>query len=469
MAGDIERSVAGFIRGNGLNGATLIVAVSGGPDSVCLLHLLTCLRDTLEICPVAAHIDHGLRQASAQDAAYVSRLCAALGIPLTMTRADVNGYRKAAGMSTEEAAREVRYSFLAGVASGEGTKYVVTGHTRNDQVETILMHIIRGSGISGLIGLKPLTTRTIEGHEMVILRPLLDISRSETEAYCMDHGLEPVLDESNLSLSLLRNRIRMQALPLFRSYNRGVEDALVRLSRAATTEKAFIDGEVARAWPEVVQDEGDVITIDKIALLSRHTAMQGHILRRVIERLLGEIRDIEMRHIDDIISILSRPAGSRLDLPYGLSFTVGYDRCWLGPLEKIPSPYPRLDGEWPLKVPGLTPLPGWEVNIFEDETCQFDQRNSLAACLDFDSTGTELAVRGRRVADRFRPLGINADKKLGEFMIDEKIPRHWRRNVPVVVSPVGLVWVVGYRIDARFMVKPGTRRVLKVEFHQRRK
>ena len=162
--------------------------------------------------------------------------------------------------------------------------------------------------------------------------------------------------------------------------------------------------------------EDDVITMDKTAILSRPRAMQGHILRRMLERLLGEIRDIEMRHIEEIMSIMSRPAGRCLDLPYGLSFTVGYDRCWMGPVERIPSPYPCLSGEWPLKVPGMTAIPGWLIGASTIENTDGETGNALVALLDLDATGAELLVRGRRTGDRFMPLGLPGEKKLGEFM-----------------------------------------------------
>jgi tRNA(Ile)-lysidine synthase len=177
-------------------------------------------------------------------------------------------------------------------------------------------------------------------------------------------------------------------------------------------------------------------------------ALQGYVLRRAMERLLGNIKDIEMRHIDDIMSTLDLPAGRRIDLPYGLIFLVDYGSYWLGREEDLPSPYPALGGEHRLNIPGITDIPGWRIEASFVQGYKAKDAAGLTAYMDAGSAGPELVVRPWKRGDRFVPLGLDSDKKLGEFMIDQKIPRHWRKNIPVVASPERIVWLAGYRIDA---------------------
>jgi tRNA(Ile)-lysidine synthase len=360
----------------------------------------------------------------------------------------------------------VRYKFLAEVAERLGTPYIATGHTRSDQAETILLHIVRGTGIRGLVGLKPLTPWTLDGRKIALVRPLLGIGRQETEDYCRRFELEPRLDITNLSLMPLRNRIRLELLPQLSRYNQGIEEALLRLAAAADDDIKYLDEKVSEVWDKVVTEQADVIALDRAAMLVLPPALRSYVLRRAMERLLGNIKDIEMRHIDDIMSTLDLPAGRRIDLPYGLIFLVDYGKYWLGTEQAIPSPYPALDGEYHLAIPGVTDIPGWRIEAMFVQGYEAPGVNSLTAYLDADSAGQALNVRAWKRGDRFVPLGLDSEKKLGEFMIDQKIPRHWRKNIPLVVSPERVVWLVGCRLDARVRVTDKTGRVLRLEFRR---
>ncbi|MDD4874732.1 MAG: tRNA lysidine(34) synthetase TilS, partial [Dehalococcoidales bacterium] len=221
----IEDRVDRFIREKIMvsTGSCLLLAVSGGADSTCLLHLMVYLKERLGIRLHVAHLDHQLRgEESVADAVYVIELAHRLGVPVTVSKADVKGYQKKHRLSMEEAAREVRYTFLAETAGAVGAEAIATGHTLDDRVETILLHIIRGTGIHGLTGLKPKSRRRLNGKTVDIIRPILEISRSETEEYCRKNNLVPRLDSTNLSLPPLRNRVRRKLIPLLKSYNPGV-------------------------------------------------------------------------------------------------------------------------------------------------------------------------------------------------------------------------------------------------------
>ena len=353
----------------------------------------------------------------------------------------------------------MRYAFLAEVARAVGADRVAVGHTVDDHVETILMHLIRGTGSRGLRGLQPKIGWQISGARLTIVRPLLSVSREETESYCQLHQLSPRIDSSNLLLSPLRNRIRHQLLPLLEGYNQRIAEALLRTAGIAGDDLAFLDGAVAEVWDGIVQKQEKAITLDKKGLLELAPALKRHLLRAAIEKLIGNIKDIEAHHIEEIMAILDKPAGKRKCLPGGLIFAVEYDRYLLSSDEAGLSPLPKLEGEFNLKIPGLTRLPGWQV------TATISDRKNRAtgdfmACFDFAQTGDSLTVRTRRRGDRFQPLGMGQPKKLGEFMIDAKVPQAWREKIPLVCAPGQILWLVGYRIDERVKVTDQTRRIL---------
>ena len=444
----------------------MLLAVSGGPDSTCLLHILFGLRQELGVELYIAHLDHRLRgEESEADAAYVKKLAISLGVSATIEKRDVKTYQKGKRISLEEAAREVRYRFLADIAGNIDADYIVTGHTLDDQVETILMHIIRGTGTRGLVGLKPYSQWQLDVRSITVVRPLLEVSRQQTADYCQENKLIPRLDTSNLSLSPLRNRIRQQLLPLLESYNPGVAEALLRIAAIANDEVAFLDAEVTRLWPAVVTQKEGMIILNRDRFNQLPTAIKRHLLREAIEQILGSLKDIETRHIEEILAMLGKPAGRQINLPESLIFSIEYDRYLLGVETVNTCPYPVIGGEYRINIPGETKLPGWlvEAEIIEPQAMKKEE-DDFTAHLDLDRAGNELEVRQRKPGDRFQPLGLAQPKKLNEFMIDTKIPRSWRRQIPVVCSPKQILWLVGYRIDDRVKVTEETKKVLRLDF-----
>jgi len=249
------------------------------------------------------------------------------------------------------------------------------------------------------------------------------------------------------------------------SYNPQVTEALLRMARIASDDLDFIDKEGARLWEQIAREQENTVALDKERLLRLPPALQRQMLRFAIEKLSGTLKDIEARHIELLIAALTKPAGRRIRLPYGLSFSIEYDRYLLGPDPAALSPFPLLDGEFALKILGKTRLPGWQVEATVAGREQFaEKHDNLTAYFDRDKVGNKLTVRPRQSGDRFQPLGMSQPKKLGEFMIDAKIPQAWRERVPVVCSPSQIVWVVGWRIDNRVKVTKATKEVLRLEF-----
>jgi tRNA(Ile)-lysidine synthase len=277
-------------------------------------------------------------------------------------------------------------------------------------------------------------------------------------------------------------------------------EALLRTAHIASDDLAFLDKEIAQLWGEVAQEQENTIILNKVRFLGLPSALKRHLLRVSIEKLLGNLKDIETRHIEEIMGALTKPAGKRLNLPGGLIFSIEYDKYLIGADPAALSPFPSLGGEFQLKIPGETLLPGWriEANILSQEdftTASFikgrfkgrspfnnysspspsKEREAegvrlidelFTAYFDLDKTGDRLTVRSRQTGDRFQPLGLSQPKKLGEFMIDAKIPHAWRQRIPIVCSPQHILWVVGWHIDERVKVTDNTKQILRLKFEQ---
>lgn len=448
---------------------TVLVGVSGGPDSTCLLSILAELRSTLGLRLHVAHLNHLLRGAESDaDAEYVSSTARDLGLPATIESQNVRAYQRQHGLSLEEAAREARYAFFARIASALNASTVAVGHTADDQVETILMHLVRGTGLDGIRGMQPLSSWGLPGEAMLrVVRPLLEVRREETEAHCAAQGLSPQDDSSNRWPNQLRNQVRSQLVPLLRSYNPNVDGALLRVARAAGDDLAYIDDETSRLWGRVAREKPEGVAVDRTEFASLHPALKRHLVRSVFRHLLGDLRDIESIHIESLLEAMSKPAGKRLSLPRGLAFHGDYMHGLLTTGKTPPCPYPILESERRLNVPGETEIGGWRVTgTILDQRPPEGQDSDLQAFLDLDNTGEEIRVRGRTRGDRFQPLGMEGTKKLHDFMVDCRIPQPWRDRVPLACSPEHILWVVGWRIDHRARVTPSTRRVLRLEFER---
>ena len=466
----LEQRVINFIQQHNpfSVGDKLVVAVSGGADSVCLLHILTQRRAELDIELHIAHLNHQLRDVeSDSDAKYVSDLAHKLGIPATIERLDVAAYHDQKGGSLEEAAREIRYSFLAQVAKNVGAHKVVTGHTRDDHIETILMHLLRGAGTAGLCGLQ---SRSIlqygeNSGQLELVRPLLDVNRQETLDYCQKYNLAPRSDSSNASLSFLRNRVRLELLPVLRSYNPSIDEALLRLADIAGDDISFIEEQASLLWKELVREEDEAIYLDINKMVALPHAIQRQIFRRAIKQLRGSLKDVEADHIEAMIDFLSKPAGKKLCLPDGLVLSTEYGRLILASAQASICPLPPLLGVSNINIPGKTDLSGWRIkaDIMQEAV---GEDNGLVASFDANKVGKELTVRQRRQGDRFQPLGMSQTKKLQDFMVDSRIPRSWRDRVPLICSPEQILWVVGWRIDDRVKVTENTKDILRIKFER---
>jgi tRNA(Ile)-lysidine synthase len=425
-------------------GETVVVAVSGGPDSLALLHVLARLAPELKLRLHVAHFDHRLREGSADDATFVSRDAARLGLPVTVRAADATHVPR--GMSPEQVARERRYAFLEEVADIVGATRIATGHTLDDQAETVLMRAIAGTGVGGLGGIRPVRGR--------IVRPLIDARRLQTEAFCRVLRLKPRRDPTNADPAFYRNAVRNELLPiLVERFNVRSIEALARLADLARDDDALLDEIASDALaPEI--SEGRV-RFDVAALLALHPALQRRAIRAVAP--------LDADHTERVLALArSGNSGDSIDLPSPLNARLEYGSLLLGSAPSKPAAVAPVA----LAVPGVTDLSPWSMRMrtWVEEGAPSVWPDGRRSCvLDAKRAKASLAVRRPRRGDRFRPLGMRESKKLGDFFTDAKVPRPDRDRAALVTNGDEIVWVVGHRPDDRYKVTARTTRYLWIE------
>lgn len=442
-------------------GATVVVAVSGGPDSVCLLDVLAQLAPGHGWRLHVAHLNHGLRgEQSDGDAAFVAELAAAYGLPCTVERRDVAAYRTAMRLSLEAAARQVRYVFLEEVATRTGAQAVALGHTQDDQAETVLLNLLRGSGLDGLRGMP--------WRRGIFVRPLLGVPRADVQEYCRVRGLSYRIDPSNFDLAFLRNRVRQELLPMLERYNPAIRRVLARTAEALSLDATIIETVCDAAWQRTVARATPVTVEFRLAAWrAEPLAVQARLLRAAVARLRGSAHDLPLERVLAALEALARPGPGRVvELGSGLVVTMGYTTFTIAPPVRTPGPVEPV----PLAIPGLTPVPALEGAMYAsvygvaELPARPEQFRGLRAVCDLDRTGSTLTVRNRRPGDRVRPLGMAHEKKLQDVLVNARVPRQARDRLPLVASPQHIIWVVGLCLDDRVKVTDQTERILELRW-----
>ncbi len=402
-------------------------------------------------------------------------LAAQWGLPCTLERMDVPALAQAERRSLEDAARRARYWFLHAVAARIGATRIAVGHHADDQVETLVMHWLRGSGLAGLSGMRPL--------EQKVIRPLLGTSRADILHYCAWHHLPYREDPSNRDRRFLRNRIRHDLLPVLEQYNANLRETLLRNASVLAAEDEYIETQVDACWPAVIREEtaehlvGDVAAYRRLPLVLRR-----RFVRRLGVRASGGDIHLEMRHIEAIDALLFRSSGSgMLHLPGGLRLCRIYERFIFGFLperrqqEGAQQKLMQSERSVPLPVPGEGRLPGnpWLVRtrvLARQQTTPPGYEPGNAGrrwgYMDFDTAMkyAPFSLRLRRRGDRFRMLGLRGAKKLQDVLVDAKIPRAERDQLPLVCGVDGtILWVAGYQIADQVKLTPNTQRILALE------
>ncbi|MEX0761090.1 MAG: tRNA lysidine(34) synthetase TilS [Dehalococcoidia bacterium] len=452
---DFVQAVEAALQNAGVDfNSPLLVAFSGGPDSTALLLACCELRSNSDLVIHAGHLNHRLRGAeSDKDADFVVQTCEALDVPCHMDAADMAAIARERGMSLEAAAREARYDFLARTAAEIGAQAVVTGHTLDDQAETVLLHVARGSGLRGLAGMRPVMERpaTALAPAVRVVRPLLKIRRTETVGFCELNGVTPRVDASNEDVQFSRNRIRHQVLPALEEVNLGVVESVARLAENAASDMEIIKGAVQDALGDTAAgDEARTTTLDRRAFNQISPALSRRVLMTIFENAAGTPQELEQAHVEDMRRLALGHAGTSLDLPRGLRFEVDYHTLRIvhteAPDERCP--YPAGVPSKPLEVPGTTELGGGFQLVAELVDAPPDpgaRANPMVAFLETSLADGGLHIRSRQPGDRFHPLGMTENVKLQDFFVGAHVPRTWRDRAPLVVSPRGIAWVAGCR------------------------
>jgi tRNA(Ile)-lysidine synthase len=445
-------------------GDNVIVGVSGGPDSVALLYVLYQLRKNYNITLQVAHLNHGLRGKEAlRDVHFVKNLAHELELPCEVETCDVPSYKKNYSLSSQEAARIVRYQFLEEVKKRKGASKIALGHNANDQAETLMMWLLRGSGVKGLGGMPPVRNG-------VIIRPLIETTRKEIVAFLHKKNIPFVADSSNRKNDYLRNRIRHEIFPrLEEHYNPQIVKKLVNTANILSIENKILE-EIANKSLDaiIVARKGTSVTVGIKELLQLPQALQLRCLRAVLEQVKGDLRRISSIHLFDILGIATggKPHKS-LKLPEGIRIERSYLRLKITSNQSTPLPFKYQYSTIPDRV--LLNEIGKEMVFILVGKRKVDLKNTNpdVAYLDADKVLMPLVIRNAKPGDSFQPFGMKGEKKIKNFFSDQKVERNQRKRVPLVFCGDLLGWVGGMRIHHGLRVTNSTKRILKIELYKR--
>ena len=460
--------VCSFISENNLieDNDRIVVGVSGGADSVCLLNILHRLSRNRNIRLFAVHINHGLRGTEADlDEEFVKKICVQWGIELFSFSYDVRRIASCEGLTEEEAGRYIRYRTFYDVCEKNACSKIAVAHNKNDNAETFLFNLFRGSGIKGLTGMQPKRTAT-DGHNIDIIRPLLCVERKEIEAYLQSEGISYRTDSSNLSDDYTRNRIRNRILAyaaeeINRQAIKNIHEASLRLQEAWD----YIEDNISLCYKEIVECRSNEYRIPVKALLKEAAIIQKGLIRHIIEKMTGRLRDLEAKHIDAVLALCGRQVGKLVQLPYGIVAEREYDNILLRH-KSSRSRENSLVEPVTVKIPGTTRITGRDLivitELFEYKKDMQIPKNSCIKWFDYDKIKNAVEIRSRREGDYLCINSSGGIKKLKDYFIDVKIPKSLRDNQLLVTDGSHVIWIpeAGSRISEYYKVDKSTRNIL---------
>ena len=436
--GRFRQKVLGFIKKNHMTdrGDGVLAAVSGGADSVCLLLLLHEIAAELGIKIFAFHMNHGIRGAEAdRDERFVAELCERLNVPLTVVHEKVEEYAAEHGLSGEEAGRILRYQHLEETAKQYKCTKIAVAHHEDDDAETVLLNLFRGSGLAGLSGIRPVREN--------IIRPLLCVSRKEIEEYLKEQELSWCEDSTNRENDYTRNKIRNELLPwVTENINNRAAEHILAVSEFAAQADAYFEMEAEK----ILQASGNT-KIDTKIFDAQPEILKTYIVRRMILNAAGKAKDITERHIRSVMDLSGPGGGHTVDLPYGLKAVRGYENLEI------------IHVQIAEQVPGL---PKIRLRTIPRKKELEIPKNQYTKWFDYDKINVGLSIRFRKNGD-YLTLSGGGKKKLRRFMIDEKIPENERDRIPILADGDHVLWVVGYRISDYYKITDETEHILEAE------
>jgi len=422
-----------------------------------LLHARWDMRRESRLALVVAYLDHGLRSEAAAEQSFVRQTAAVLGLPFVTARADVRALREKMHLPLQEAAREARYGFFLKAACEFSAEKIALGHTADDQAESVLMRLLRGSGTRGLAGIPP-------KRDERIIRPLIEVWRREVESFLRERNIPFREDASNRSLHFLRNRIRHELVPLLETYNPRIRQILLQTAERFRLEEEYWQRLILEKISSLGRNqEAGGVSLDIPRLAELPVPFRLRIFRRAVETILGHQRGFSFPHFQAVESLWQNPAPhKKIRLPHGITISKSYGELSFSLGEKEPAVF-----EYTVCQPGILEIPEirremrFSIRDKAGEEAFGDSPGKVL--LEGDHLQFPLTVRSFRAGDRFQPLGMEGEKKVKDFFIDQKIPLTQRREIPLLFFQNQLLWIAGLRLDHRFRLKPESRRVLQVE------
>jgi len=448
----------------------ILIGISGGPDSLCLLHAL----HTLGYNMVAAHVNHGLRPEADEEAQTVKQLVGELGVGFISCKVNVRSSSDEHKVSIEEEARTLRYQYLFEQAVEMGAIAVLVGHNADDQVETILMHLLRGSGLAGLRGMEFRSIPNPWSEHIPLIRPLLFTWREDILKYLAEHRLNPISDQSNLDPTFFRNRLRHELLPFLEKYNPRIRENLHRVGKILTDDFDVLQQLTAQAWKtNLVRHGPGYLAFHLTGFWELSLSIQRYFLRKAIAYHLPSLRDVDFESIERGIGVLrSDKPYDQADLIAGLRIIKDGGLFWLAKssadLPESDFPIVRPCSELTLDIPSTISLGNqWELQITPAPDPELAKEQSMAnldpfqAWLDISELDLPLIVRCRSAGDRLRPLGMNGHSmKVSDLMINLKLPKRARSTWPLVCAGDQVLWIPGYRLSHLVRIKPNSRSIV---------
>ena len=428
-----------------------------------LLYLLHALRRPFDLELIVAHVNHGFRPDEAEkEAELVRSESERLGLLFEYGRFDVKAFQKAGGWSPQDAARRIRFRFFNDLLKKHSARKIALGQNADDQVETVLLRLMRGAGLSGLKGMLPI-------REGKVVRPLLEVWRSEIESYARANNIPYLVDSSNLKKEYVRNRVRLDLIPLIeKEIQANVKRVILKASTIFREEDDCLDRAAEEAYRKIIRHEKATVSLSASEFQTLHKAIQWRVVRKMLARVRSEetgSEEDEWPEMDSVCEKLIHPSASfRTNLPCGLFLEKRYDEVFVGRGKRFPTPPFEVE----LVVPGRTSIQEIGKDVVSEEVARNDHVGMIettpeTALLDYDRIRLPLKMRNFRPGDRFQPLGVRGTQKVKEFFIDHKVPVFERSSIPFLVSAEGIAWIVGYRIDDRFKITDRTQKILKVQ------
>ena len=436
-------------------GDTIVVGVSGGADSVCLFYVLKeyCLKKRAELQVV--HVNHGIREDAAHDADYVRKLCEEAGVAFHLYKRNIPVLAASWGIGSEEAGRRVRYEAFEEIRSAYGEKgKIAVAHNRNDQAETTLFHLLRGSGLTGLSGILPVRDK--------IIRPLLCVERIEIEAFLTENKINWCIDFTNGENTYTRNKLRNVVFPYVEKEvcAQSVEH-IANAAEEIAQVRGYLEEMAAKAEEQVLIKETDGVRIRVDEFKGLHPVIQKQLLLRVFSCLVPSRKDFGSVHIYDLLALFDKDSGKQLNLPYKLTAIREFDHVSIGKIHVDK----RQKLAFPVTVPGKIKVePGkyMEFTIFSADKLEWIEQKTYTKWFDYDKIINCLMVRNRETGDYLTINAKGARKTIKEYFIEEKIPRTQRDKMILLADGPHILWVAGMRISEAYKVTERTKTVLQV-------